>query len=116
MEKIVLFCIFSIGVFADFNQLERHCLSCHKAQQIPSNLIYRRYLMKYSTTKQIEDAMFNYLKNPKKERSILPAQFFLKFPMKKALQLNDVELQQSIKAYVEQFDVKKKLILENSSH
>jgi len=112
MVKIVLFVLLLTGnIFAQTDTLENDCLSCHKAQQIPSKLMYRRYLMKYSTEARIEDAIFRYLKKPKKSTSIMPPQFFLKFPMKEALELEDERLHKNIKAYLKAFDIKKKLIL-----
>lgn len=111
MGKIILWVLLTIGVVAQDNTLEHDCLSCHKAQQIPSNLIYRRYLMKYSTDTRMQEAMFRYLKDPNKANSIMPPQFFLKFPMKESLSLNDKILRRDIKKYLDQFDVKKKLAL-----
>jgi len=112
MGKIVLWVLLIVGIMAQDNMLEQDCLSCHKAQQIPSNLIYRRYLMKYSTNTRMQEAMFRYLKDPNKSNSIMPPQFFLKFPMKKPLGLEDELLKQDIRSYLEMFDIKKKLILE----
>jgi hypothetical protein len=40
----------------------------------------------------------------------MPKQFFLKFPEKKALDLNETVLEESIEAYLEYFNIKKKLI------
>jgi hypothetical protein len=91
--------------------LEKSCLSCHIEQKIPSELIYRRYLLTYSTNRKIKEVLFSYLKNPKKEQSIMPKQFFLKFPEKKALDLNDTLLKETIDAYLNYFDVKEKLVL-----
>ena len=93
--------------------LENNCLNCHRKQKIPSELIYRRYLMKYSSDENISKRVNVYLKNPKKETSIMPKQFFLKFPEKKALDLNESTLKESIEAYLNYFDVKKILILDN---
>ena len=112
MGKIILWLLLTIGVIAQEHTVEQDCLSCHKAQQIPSNLIYRRYLMKYSTDARMQEAMFRYLKKPNKASSIMPPQFFLKFPMKESLSLDDEVLRRDIKSYLEQFDVKKKLVLE----
>jgi len=112
MGKIVIWVLLTVGIMAQNHTLKQDCLSCHKAQQIPSNLIYKRYLMKYSTDARMQEVMFRYLKNPNKENSIMPPQFFLKFPMKESLPLNDETLKRDIKSYLEQFDVKKKLILE----
>ena len=41
----------------------------------------------------------------------MPKQFFLKFPEKASLELNDTELSESIDIYLDYFDVKKKLVL-----
>ena len=115
MEKIILlFSLLVLGVFAEELQvqdLENKCLECHVRQQIPSELIYRRYLMKYSTKEMIAQAMLAYIKNPKKENSIMPPQFFLKFPMKPSLSSNEDTLRENISTYIDIFDVKKKLVL-----
>ena len=111
MGKIILWVLVTIGAVAQDSRLEQNCLSCHQAQQIPSSLIYRRYLMKYSTDRRMQEAIFRYLKNPNKDHSIMPPQFFLKFPMKESLSLEDEVLRREIKSYLEQFDVKKKLLL-----
>ena len=92
--------------------LQQQCLHCHQQQQIPSSLIYKRYLMKYSTEKRMEDAMFAYLKNPSKIFSIMPAPFFLKFPMKEKSELDERTLRSHIQAYLKKYDIKKRLILE----
>ena len=41
----------------------------------------------------------------------MPKQFFLKFPEKDALDLNETVLDKSIEAYLNYFDVKEKLVL-----
>lgn len=92
-------------------QLERNCLACHLEQKIPSELMYRRYLIKYSTQKSIKKRLFEYLKKPKKEKSIMPTQFFLKFPEKEQSDLNETLLKESIEAYLAFFDVKRKLLI-----
>jgi hypothetical protein len=113
MVKIVLFMVvLTTAIFAKSDTLEDNCLSCHKAQQIPSDLIYRRYLMKYSTKKRMADAIFRYIKKPHKSKSIMPPQFFLKFPMKEELLLKDERLSKDINAYLKEFDIRKKLILQ----
>ena len=93
--------------------LQQNCLKCHTGQKIPSELVYRRYLMKFSTKERMKESLLSYLKNPKKENSIMPQQFFLKFPQKEALDLNDTVLEESVRAYLDFFDVRKKLKLKN---
>ncbi len=91
--------------------LEQNCLHCHQLQQIPSELIYRRYLLRHSSQDRIKSLLFTYLKAPSKSSSIMPQQFFLKFPIKKPLELSDKELLKSIELYLDYFDLKKKLFL-----
>ncbi len=93
--------------------LQQNCLKCHSQQKIPSEFVYRRYLMKFSTKERMQNSLFSYLKNPKKENSIMPQQFFLKFPQKEALDLNETVLEKSIEAYLDYFNVKDKLEVEN---
>jgi hypothetical protein len=118
MGKIVIILGFlSLFLFAEESNSHDHsfkdtCLSCHQQQQIPNALMYKRYLMKYSTDKRMEEAMFTYMKDPKKEHSIMPAPFFLKFPMKEKISLDERTLRKHIQAYLELFDIKKKLMLE----
>ena len=100
----------NISVSGD-QQLQKECLQCHTEQQIPSDLVYRRYLMKYSTSERIQKAIFAYIKNPDQKHSIMPPQFFLKFPMKEATTLNDDDLNKMIERYLDAFDVKKKFVL-----
>ena len=110
MGKLIFLCVLVLGVYGS-EGLEKNCLSCHRAQQVPSELIYRRYLMRYSTKEAMEKAIFAYVKNPTKQSSIMPLQFFLKFPMKEENSLENKVLKSMIKGYVEHFDIKKKLML-----
>jgi len=92
-------------------ELQINCLNCHFKQKIPSELIYRRYLQKYSTHSTIKAKLLSYLKKPTQKNSIMPKQFFLKFPEKKALDLNQTILVKSINEYLDYFDIKNQLFL-----
>ena len=91
--------------------LEKGCLSCHQAQQIPSEMIYRRYLMRYASKKTIKKKIAAYLKHPSTETSIMPAPFFRKFPLKKATTLDDKRLKRLIEAYIAYYDVDGKIVI-----
>jgi hypothetical protein len=113
IKKILIIGITNIVLIAQPSSysLEKKCINCHKKQKIPSELIYRRYLMRYSDKQTIQKKIFEYLKNPKEKNSIMPKQFFLKFPMKKRVDLNNTILKKEIDRYMDAFDVKKRLIL-----
>ena len=91
--------------------LEEGCLSCHKAQQIPSEMIYRRYLMHYASKETIKKKIAAYLKHPSTDTSIMPAPFFRKFPLKKATTLDDKRLERLIEAYIAHYDVDGKIVI-----
>jgi len=109
--------MFSLDAFAgtitikDKQQVQQNCLQCHNQEQIPNALIYRRYLMKYSTKEAMQTAILKYLKNPKQENSIMPHPFFSKFSMKEESDLNDESLKKNIQTFLNTFDLKKKLVL-----
>ena len=110
MVKKLLILVVVSPLFSE-SSLERNCLNCHREEKIPSELIYRRYLTQYSTHRAIKKRLFIYLKNPQKIASVMPKQFFLKFPEKKSLDLNSSLLEKSIDDYLEHFDLKKQLKL-----
>ena len=93
-------------------QLEENCLACHREQKLPDNLIYRRYLLRYSSPQRIENALVAYLEHPSKERSIMPSEFFLRFPIKYANKLSAQMLRSHVRAYIDHFDVRKRLRLQ----
>ena len=110
MVKIfIIISIVLVSLAKPSQMLQTNCLNCHQKQQIPSELIYRRYLMLYSTNIQIKKQIVKYLKNPKEELSIMPKQFFLKFPMKEELNIDNKILQDSVDEYIKYFDITKRL-------
>ena len=117
MGKIIFLCIlFYVELSAseklsEKEELQSSCLQCHTKNQIPNALIYKRYLVKYSTKNAMTQAIMKYLKDPKKENSVMPPPFFLKFPMQRTLDINDTILEQNTRNFLDTFDMKKKLIL-----
>ena len=114
--SIVLCSLWSSEEVASFTSerdsaLERECFQCHKEQKIPSEGTYRRYLRKYSSKETIREMMLTYLKAPTVEQSIMPPQFFSKFTIKEASQLEEKELRNRIDDYVDYFDINKKLFI-----
>ena len=92
--------------------LEANCLGCHREQKLPDNLIYRRYLLRYSSPERIEKALTAYLRHPDKARSIMPPEFFLRFPLKYPLMLENTVLRESVRKYLKYFNVRRRLRLE----
>ncbi len=101
----------TLSIYAQSSTVETQCISCHQSQQIPSGLMYKRYLMKYSNEIRIAEAIYKYLKNPNKHDSIMPKPFFSKFPMKEKLVWDDEVLKAHIEEFIHLYDVKKRLRL-----
>jgi len=95
--------------------LDKNCLSCHKMQKLPDNLIYRRYLLRYSSPKRIEAALVAYLQHPSQRSSIMPAEFFLRFPIKSRTNLDIDTLRENIRRYIDHYDIRKYLQPNNTS-
>lgn len=117
VKLIVLFILIFTSIAAKFPEstneiaLQNQCLRCHNAQQIPDELIYRRYLMVYSTSARMQEAIFAYIKNPDKKNSVMHHPFFFKFPMKEKSDIEDDLLKKMIKEYLKTFDVGNKFII-----
>ena len=115
VKSIILFSITLCSLWSSEKTaspvLERECFECHRAQKIPSEATYRRYLLKYSSKETIREKMFIYLKAPSEERSIMPRQFFSKYPIKEVSQLKEEALRKRIDEYVDYFDINKKLFI-----
>lgn len=110
---IILFCILieAEEIPPEETLLYQNCISCHVQQQIPSELIYRRYLQQYGTRQDMLKAIIVYLKKPQMDHSIMPQQFFMRFPPKVPTDLNDTELTISVEAYLQFYDIGKRLVL-----
>jgi len=89
--------------------LQNKCLACHTQQKIPSEAIYRRYLLKYSSKALIREKILAYLRKPSEKHSIMPPQFFSKFPLKEPSDLDEKQLAQLVDAYIDYFDIGKRL-------
>ena len=96
------------GYTAEYS-LQKECLLCHTQQLIPSEMIFRRYLLKYSSTSAIKQKIYAYLKAPSTQASIMPKQFFKKFPIKEPSKLDNKTLQDLIDAYVGLYDIRKRI-------
>ncbi len=91
--------------------LQSACLECHTALHIPSEMIYRRYLLRYSSKEAVSQRILLYLKHPSTATSIMPPPFFGKFPLKKAVPLDDATLRRLVDAYIDRFDIDGKIVV-----
>lgn len=99
---LLISCLFS-------SVYENNCISCHKDIPVSIDKYFYRYLLKYSSEKSVKKAMFEYLKSPNKEKTIMPEAFVSRFGIKKRTTLSDLELQKALDEYWEIYKVFGKL-------
>lgn len=105
VKKILLIAIILGSVNAS-ESFEDACIKCHKAKDIPNEILYKRYLLKYSSKENIKSAMTKYLKNPSLKETIMPQRYISKFGLKKASKLSDEELSKHIDTFMRKYKIK----------
>lgn len=96
----------SSGLFG--GNFEKNCLECHFATE-QLKMFLERYEEKYGSEKEVKRAIFEYLKNPKKENSIMPNGFLRRFGVKEKTTLSDKFLKDEIDTYYKKYSLKNKL-------
>lgn len=104
--KLVILIFLFQNLFA--NEFETNCKSCHFSPN-QLNMFMNRYTLKYSSEQKIKGAIFDYLKNPQKENSVMPMGFLNRFGLKEAINLDDETLKKSINKYYELYNLKKRI-------
>ena len=91
------------------NPYKTDCLKCHNKLPVSIDKYFYRYLLKYSSERSVKNAMTEYLKNPNKDKTIMPEAFIKRFGIKKKTKLNDKQLQEALNIYWEKYKVFGKL-------
>ena len=98
MVKKILFIIFLLNsLFA--NIYEKNCVSCHKIYAPPLKKLFFDYLLRFSSEKRVKKALYEYLKNPTPEKSVMEQNYLKKYGVKEKSKLNDIQLKKAIDIY-----------------
>ena len=103
LSFFLLLCI-SLGA----SEFDKNCFDCH-SQDFKFHIIMNKYTLKFSSEKRIKEAMFNYLREPSLDKSILPLEYIQKFGLKEKSPLDDKTLREMIDIYYEKFNLQSKL-------
>ncbi|MDD3506180.1 MAG: hypothetical protein PHX65_06490 [Sulfurimonas sp.] len=68
-----------------------------------------KYTLKYSSEQRIKEAIFEYLKEPDINKSILPPEYIKKFGLKQKSNLDDEKLKKMIDIYYKRFNQQSKI-------
>lgn len=108
MVKILL--IISILFSFSFGTVyKNNCLKCHNKLPVSIDKYFYRYLLKYSSEREVKKAMTDYLKNPTKDTTIMPEAFIKRFGVKNKTKLSDDDLKKALDLYWEEYKVFGKL-------
>jgi hypothetical protein len=108
----VFLVILSISIFSfgkENSVYETNCMKCHNKLPVSIDKYFYRYLLKYSSEENVKKSMFEYLKSPNKDNTIMPEAFINRFGVKKKTKLSDKKLNEALDEYWEKYKVFGKL-------
>lgn len=88
---------------------ETNCVKCHSKLPVTIDKYFYRYLLKYSSEKDVKKAMFDYMKNPTVEKTIMSESFITRFGIKKKTNLSDDKLMEALDIYWDEYKIFNKL-------
>ena len=91
------------------NIYESNCVKCHSKLPVTIDKYFYRYLLKYSSEKDVKKAMFDYMKNPTVEKTIMAESFITRFGIKKKTNLSDEKLKEALDIYWNEYKIFGKL-------
>jgi hypothetical protein len=105
-------CFFILLLFISFikaDVYEKNCVTCHTKLPVSIDKFFFRYLLKYSSERNVKEKLIDYLKYPSKEKTVMAEGFIERFGVKKSTKLNDKELEEAVNIYWEKYKVFGKL-------
>jgi len=109
MEKIVLFLLTSILLFADVTLITQ-CNECHNHRAPPYKKVYRQYLLVHSSKKRVEKAMIDFLNAPSREKSLMPKGMQRRFDPNKHPVFKDKSAKEAIEYIIERENLIKRFL------
>ena len=96
---VKFFLLVGLVVTLNAGVYQTNCVACHNKLPVSIDKYFYRYLLKYSSEKDLKKAMLHYLKNPTKEESVMAEAFISRFGVKKKSKLSNAELKKALHEY-----------------
>jgi len=109
MGKIGFLLIFSVMFSFATGDVLRQCNLCHEKKSPPFNMIYKKYLLIYSSKKRVEKAMTDFLINPTLKKSLLPKEMKKRFFPQEHPKFKKSEAKKAVKKIVKDYDLIKRI-------
>ena len=112
VKTLLILFLMVISLLATENEdniYESNCVKCHSKLPVTIDKYFYRYLLKYSSEKDVKKAMFDYMKNPTVEKTIMAESFITRFGIKKKTNLSDDKLNEALDIYWDEYKIFNKL-------
>jgi len=91
------------------SNFKHDCIGCHADLPITLYGIYKRYLMVFSSKKDIKSSLVEFLQKPSRDNSVMSDRFLRRYGLKYPTTLSPKRLRGDIDYFIEHFDIKKRL-------
>ncbi len=88
---------------------ETNCVQCHGKLPVSIDKYFYRYLLKYSSEREVKKAMLHYLQKPSQKQSVMGEAFISRFGVKHKSQLSNTALKKALNVYWNNYKVFGKL-------
>jgi hypothetical protein len=109
MVRFILFFILFYSTVYSQDIYENNCIKCHKDIPVSIDKYFYRYLLKHSSERNVKNAIFQYLRKPDVNTTIMPEAFIKRFGVKHKSKLSNKKLNKAIDIYWEKYKVFGKL-------
>lgn len=106
---IFLFLIFGFAFGEQKSVYEKNCVACHNKIPVSIDKYFYQYLLEYSSERDVKEAMFQFLKEPTLEKSLMSESLIKRFGLKKKTKLSDKELKEALDSYWNEYNLFGKL-------
>ncbi|MEA3353121.1 MAG: hypothetical protein U9Q33_04810 [Campylobacterota bacterium] len=102
-KLLLIFILITTSCYSDI--YENNCVSCHKKLPVGLDKLFFRYLLKYSSKKELQKNLKQYLLDPSSETTVMPESFIDRFGIKSKTTLKPKELDKSLEVYWQTYKV-----------
>ncbi|MDF1874306.1 hypothetical protein JHD48_01005 [Sulfurimonas sp. SAG-AH-194-I05] len=104
LTKVLFLLLFSSTLLYS-NVYETNCVACHEELPVSIDKYFYRYLLQYSSKREVKKAMIKYLNSPSQKRSVMAEAFIRRFGVKAKTTLKHKELRDAIDIYWDKYKV-----------
>jgi len=109
MVKKIILALSLVFCFGGADVYKENCIKCHKRLPVSIDKYFYKYLLIYSSERDMKNAIISYLNYPAYETSVMSDPFINRFGIKKKSKLSQEELKEAVDVYWDKYKVFGKL-------